>query len=140
MIKDSFGKPHLPNGKGQISLSHCKDFAAVAYHPLQPVGLDMEYLSDRIVTIAPKFIRPEETFLLEEYGEIRGAMLIWSAKESLFKLYGRKSLNFRKHLLISKHNTKLIARVCKDQFDQTFVLNHEWFNEHVLTWVCHEIE
>lgn len=140
IVKDSYGKPQLLSGKGQISISHCKGFAAVAYHPIQPVGIDMEYLSDRILTIAPRFVRPEETFLLEEYGEIHGAMLIWSAKESLFKLYGRKSLNFKEHLLIAKRNNGLIGRICKDSTDQTFILNHEWFEQHVLTWVCHENE
>jgi hypothetical protein len=45
---------------GHVSISHCKNFVAVAYNPSTPIGIDIEYYGDRILKILHKFLDDKE--------------------------------------------------------------------------------
>lgn len=135
LYKDEFGKPHLRHHQGHISLSHCKGYAAAAFHAHHPIGIDMESINERILSITTRFIRDDERMILKEFGELRGAYFIWSAKESLFKLYGRKSLNFKKHLKIHPANGNWYASLNKEDEMFSFELNYQWIDNTILTWM-----
>ena len=93
--KDSFGKPHLVNLPGHISISHCWPYAGVVYHTT-PVGLDIEKVQDKLQRIAPKFLDQDE--LNQSVQSLDKLTLRWSAKEALYKLHGRKQLAFKEQL------------------------------------------
>ena len=42
------GKPHLLRKSGHISISHTKEWVAVAYHPFLPIGIDIERIGEKI--------------------------------------------------------------------------------------------
>src|SRR6201986_861297 len=56
---DAHGKPYLVNLPYHISLSHSFDYAAVMISK-EPVGIDIEQVTDKIERIAHKFMRQEE--------------------------------------------------------------------------------
>ena len=100
IIKDEFGKPHIAGSNKFISLSHTEGYAGVIISDKQ-CGVDVHKLETRIEKIAPKFINKEEWKCLLD-GEERLAQihLFWSAKEALYKFYGKKLLDFREHMHI----------------------------------------
>ena len=97
--KDEHGKPHLREVPGHITISHCWPYAAAAYHPHLPLGLDLEEPRDKLVRLAPKFLDDQE--LNHANNHLDYLALQWSAKESLYKLHGRKQLAFREQLKTS---------------------------------------
>lgn len=100
LIYDEFGKPHLKNGKF-ISITHSYIFTAIIVSDDLHVGIDIEKQRDKILKIAHKFTP------FEEYKTIANAAalickltIVWGAKESLYKIFGKKKLLFLHHIYI----------------------------------------
>jgi len=100
MHYDEYGKPHLKNGK-QISITHSFNFAGVIIG-VQNVGIDIEKQRDKIKRIAHKFVRLEADFV-NKHNEliVRVLTVIWGAKESLYKLFGKTGLSFEENMQIA---------------------------------------
>ncbi len=98
LVKDEFGKPHLRGSSGQVSLSHTTGWAAAAFHPTLPVGLDIEPLREQFGRVVPRVLSATE--IAHASGNISRLAVYWCAKEALYKLYGKRKLTFREHLLV----------------------------------------
>lgn len=94
-IKDQYGKPQLKDSPLQISFSHSEDLVSVAISD-KPIGIDIQIRVDKIQRIRYKFINSEEDKYVDE-DEIDRLHVIWGAKESAFKAYGRKQVDFKLH-------------------------------------------
>ncbi len=82
-----------------VSISHAHHYACVLLSKTQKVGVDIEKIDERVNRVRTKFLRPDEYF----FGDTESAIyptIIWSAKESLYKHYGLKELDFKAHLRI----------------------------------------
>ena len=97
---DSVGAPYI-EGEGYISISHSPGLVGIALNPLYRVGLDLELPREKIVAIAPKFINEEESRFFDVNDSLEMTR-VWSAKEALYKLAGRKKIIFKEELLLSK--------------------------------------
>lgn len=84
----SSGKPYLTDGRN-ISISHTKEYVAVAVSDDYNVALDIEYVSDRVCRVANRFLRDDE--LAETTIQ---KLLVWCAKETLYKLHSEDELVF----------------------------------------------
>ena len=82
ILHDKSGKPYL-DGNMQISLS------AVIVSDSRAVGIDIEYMSDRVDKIARKFIRNDEPMATTIQ-----KLLLWSAKEAVYKLFSSYRLDY----------------------------------------------
>lgn len=96
MEKDENGKPHLAGREYEISLTHTEDFIAVVFSRHSAVGIDLEKPREQIFRILPRLYSPEEVAAVN--GDLDTATIYWSAKEALYKLYGKRAVDFRKHL------------------------------------------
>ncbi len=97
---DAFGKPHLKNGHF-ISITHSFTFTAIIVSDRDPVGIDVEKQRDKIVKIAHKFTPFEEYKTIANHDAlVRKLTIVWGAKESLYKIYGKKKLLFLHHIHI----------------------------------------
>ncbi|MDR1408602.1 MAG: 4'-phosphopantetheinyl transferase superfamily protein [Tannerella sp.] len=93
------GAPYLPDSEYNISISHTKGYAAVILDRAHPVGIDIEYRSERVRRIKSRFLDESECARLA--GASTEALLIcWSAKETSFKMTGQCTADFRKDLRI----------------------------------------
>ena len=88
ILHDKSGKPYL-DGNMQISLSHTKGYRAVIVSDSRAVGIDIEYMSDRVDKIARKFIRNDEPMATTIQ-----KLLLWSAKEAVYKLFSSYRLDY----------------------------------------------
>lgn len=99
--KDSYGKPFLVDTNFQISIAHSFPYATVALHQTKAIGIDIEAHSNKIVGVARRVFHAEELAWAtpEDY------TLLWCAKEAMYKCHGKRSIDFRQHLRVHKHET-----------------------------------
>ncbi len=100
LIYDSFGKPNLKDGK-HISITHSFEFCAIIFSENKTVGIDIEKQRDKILRIAHKFTPLKEYHTIANHHALIGKLtIVWGAKESLYKIYGKKKLRFLHHIYI----------------------------------------
>ena len=98
-LKDKYGKPYMDGSDHFISISHTLDYTAVIASRLS-VGIDIQVILEKIERISGKFIREDEFKFIPEIDKILYYHTIWGAKESMYKAYGRKELDFKHHMSV----------------------------------------
>ena len=81
------GAPYLDGY--HISISHTRGYAAIILSRSHCVGIDIEYMSDRVGRIKDKFVRSDENCT-----DIPSLLVNWSAKETVYKLRHREKLDY----------------------------------------------
>lgn len=114
---DDFGKPHLNNGKG-ISITHSHEFTGIIVSDDKKVGIDIEKQRDKILRIAHKFTPLKEYHTVaNEEALVRKLTIVWCAKESLYKLYGKKGLLFLENINVADFDFEDGKTTAKVSFD-----------------------
>lgn len=135
--KDEYGKPQMLNHKHHISLSHCKQYAAAISGP-NAVGIDVEEVTPRVERIAKRFVHPREEQIVNQNDRLTALYVLWSAKEALYKLYGKRAVDFRDHLIANPFELetrgKFYMEFVKNK-PMLYVMRYELFNNHVMVWV-----
>lgn len=137
-------KPFLPNEAYHFSISHCGDYAAAIVSSTQRVGVDIELVTHRVNKIRHKFLHITELEnwhieALEEQEKYQTLTLLWSAKEAMFKWWGRGDIDFSEcmhvdaSILQSSGVLKAVFR--KDDFVAHLNLHYQLNNELSLVWV-----
>ncbi len=133
------GKPYLKK-KYYISISHTKNFAAVIISKFKNPGIDIEILSDRIYNIANKFMYDNEIEYYKNTERQQFIYMNWSAKETLFKIYEKGELDFKKNLKIHptkiKKKGKINSEITKGDFRKKIKLRYKFLNntKYILVW------
>ncbi len=97
---DEYGKPHLDAGR-YISISHSFTFTAIIFSYETVVGIDIEKQREKILKIAHKFTAIEEYKTIANVDALISKLtIVWGAKESLYKIYGKKKLLFLHHIYV----------------------------------------
>jgi len=94
------GAPYLQDSSLHISISHTKGYAAVLLSPDKPVGIDIEYCSERIHRIKSRFLCGEEFQMLGEHPSTNDLLVCWSAKETAFKMTGQQTADLQTDIRI----------------------------------------
>jgi phosphopantetheinyl transferase len=137
-------KPYLPNEAYHFSISHCGDYAAAIVSSTQRVGVDVEMVTHRVNKIRHKFLHVSELEnwnieSLEEQEKFRTLTLLWSAKEAMFKWWGRGDIDFSDCMQVEAADLKasgiLKAIFRKEDFFASLQLHYRLTNELSLVWV-----
>ena len=94
--KDNYGKPYLNDLPHQISLSHSFPYVAAQLDVTHSVGVDVEQPKEKLLKIAHRIMNAEE--LADAGTNIIKHCIYWCAKETLYKIYGKRGLTFSEHL------------------------------------------
>ena len=133
---DSFGKPHLNNGK-HISITHSHYFSAIIISN-ENCGIDMEMLREKIIKIAPKFIQSENAFLDDNSPDyIQKLTIIWGIKEAIFKIRNEVGISFKDNISVAPFtlsNQKASAQLHFDQTIGSFVCPFETIENFTLVY------
>lgn len=100
---DEHGAPSIED-EGYISISHCEGAVGLALCPAYKIGLDLEKPRPNIAQLAPKFLSAHEKTVFDIDSSLE-LTKIWSAKEALYKLAGRKQIHFKTELLLDKDHS-----------------------------------
>jgi 4'-phosphopantetheinyl transferase len=135
--KDIYNRPSMlvDGEKYHLSITHSSNYAAVMFSKFRNVALDLEKVDERVGRVAHKFINgAEEEMLLQSKNIIHDQTLIWSAKETLYKFYGQKELDFKKHMTIFTQQPQL--RGCLHKTTPIFYeMNDELLDGFILTYM-----
>lgn len=130
LIKDDDGKPHLADARFFVSISHTVGYSAAIAHP-RPCGIDVQRIVPRIRRLAHKFVGATEWPQLTEAEELVQLHLIWSAKEAMYKAYGRRRLDFKQHLSVNLGDQPS-ARLATGDVEMEFALAFRRYPDFVL--------
>lgn len=97
---NEYGAPYIEN-EGFISISHSPGVVGIALCKSFKVGLDLEQRRDKALYLCSKFLSVEESQKLDILSSDEMTK-VWSAKEVLYKLAGRKQILFKHDLLLDK--------------------------------------
>lgn len=132
----SNGKPYLPDGL-HISISHTKRYVALIISRSHPVGIDIERKSDRVHRLAHKFVRDDELLPPHPLHLTYALLLIWSAKEVMFKCMNEEEVDFRKHLhvdLREMNGMPLVGTESRSPHQHTYIIYYMLHSDFVMTW------
>ncbi|MDR0824436.1 MAG: hypothetical protein LBN74_05035 [Prevotella sp.] len=94
------GKPFLVDGSYHVGVSHTKGYVAVAINQEIPIGLDIEYISEKIKRVQSRLVATDE--YIDPENDLIHLLLHWSAKEAMFKFIDVEGVDFLQHLFINK--------------------------------------
>jgi 4'-phosphopantetheinyl transferase len=85
-----------------VSLSHSGTWAAAVLSRGGRVGVDIEIIRDKAQRLASKFLAADEWAAAREAAADNAAhyTLLWSAKETLYKLAAQRGIIFKTQLLL----------------------------------------
>lgn len=137
------GKPYLSDYSYRISFSHSNKYSAAIASRQSEVGIDLEYLLRK---------RNKETrFLFMNQVELDAFharqshelfLLMWSAKETIYKIFGERGTSFKDHIhldisqLEEKPNGILPAIVHKNDLEKRYEIHYSISAEYLLTYTC----
>ena len=131
-------KPYLHHNLYNISISHSKKFTAILIGKKRRVGLDLEFMTSKILRIADKFLRPEELGNIEKDQELYHLYLHWCAKEALYKICDKVDINFVTNLSIEPFKPKvkgLISGTVNNSYmNEKFVLDYFTLKNYAIVW------
>jgi 4'-phosphopantetheinyl transferase superfamily len=128
---NEFGSPYIED-QGFISLSHTHGLVALAHSKTFNVGLDVESIREKAKLLHPKFIHPSEKahFDTEKTFDMS---LLWSFKETLFKLADRKGVHFSADLIIRKEGDRFFGTIHQYDVLHEYELIYQSFKQYLIT-------
>lgn len=128
----SSGKPYLEDGSFHISISHTKKYVGVVVDAVNPLGLDLEQIGDKIKRVQSRVISDKEYITPDN--EVAHLLLHWSAKEAIFKYLDEEGVDFLHHLFVepftpecSGHFSALEKRTHRNiRFEAYYEVNDEF--------------
>ncbi len=118
--KDESGKLCFKNGQKQFSISHSASFTSLIVSD-RLVGIDIQIEQHKISRIESKFVHPEEAQFIDRSLILPYLHIIWGAKESMYKAYGKKLVDFKRDMRIKpfEYNqygeTQISGQLIKDK-------------------------
>ncbi|MCO6494144.1 MAG: 4'-phosphopantetheinyl transferase superfamily protein [Bacteroidetes bacterium] len=133
---DGYGKPYLDEMNDFISFSHKKSHVAVIISNQNKLtGIDIEKIGALPVKLSAKFVSQEDFMPDSLFSQEQKCTLIWSAKETIYKCYGKKELDFRQNLKVcfDKEN-HLTGFINKGDYSKQIPLKYEFIEDFALVY------
>lgn len=144
IVKDPFGKPHFENSSTQFSWSHSGQYAAFIANAHEKTGIDIEIISPKILRIEDKFCNKIDKQQIKKTHHAESLLLIWGAKESMFKWYGEKEVDFKLHMTVEpfdiREEGRFIAQFHKPDKKAEFMMEYKIMNDHLAVWTLEEVK
>jgi 4'-phosphopantetheinyl transferase len=136
------GKPLLREEAYHISISHSHDKLVIICNTQCDTGIDVELIRDKVLKIKDKFLSAIE--LEEAKDNVEKLIIYWAAKETLYKVYGLKEVEFAKHLYVHPFGLKaegmLVGEINLESFQKKFNLHYEKLEDYMLVYVLDELK
>lgn len=131
-------KPVLACDSHHFSISHCGDYAAAIVSTKAAVGIDIEEVKSKIELVSHKFLSPAERSFIDPANELSHKTICWSAKEAMFKWYGRGSVDFKEnmklHPFVFQQAGFITADFNKQDTNTRLYLQYIMENDLCLAW------
>lgn len=129
---DEHGKLHFKNLDYSLSVTHSGLYSGVIISKNHYVGIDIEKLGERINLLAHKFLNEEELSRLPDVDQHKSLTVVWSAKEALYKLYGKSEVQME-HMTIEpfivENDGVIKGKLELDHFQKEYELNYHFSDD-----------
>lgn len=129
-------KPYFDQAGLHLSISHTRRQVAAILSRAVPVGIDLESIHPKVLRVKDKFLSAAEQAFAGE--DLNKNLVYWCAKETLYKLHGRRQVLFREHLQVgpvgSKPLGQLPAAIQTPEFAQQYQVHYEVGTDFILTY------
>ena len=138
------GRPFVADSDSSISISHTGDFIAMIRDRNLNPAIDIEIKTRRVNPILKRFTTDNELSKVEAVFPENPGILIWSAKECLFKMMDTEGVLFKDHLLLKNITMQGASfhaewRVVHPKFQTRVFTNSFIFDELLISYVDHQI-
>jgi len=138
IIYDSNKKPFLADKSPNISISHSKNYSALILSSLSRVGIDIEYMHNKIQNVIPKFINTKEYIVPDTALRIQHLFIHWCAKEALYKAYNGTYYSFKNHFTIEPFEPDtegyITANIHHNIGDEIISLSYMQLQDYMVVW------
>lgn len=131
IAKNDQNCPFLEGSDWKISISHKNDWCAVFLHPYSPIGIDIEELHERLEKTAPRILSADELYLAANLEKLA---FFWAAKEAIYKLYGKKGLDFNQNIHIIKKEELYFGKIVLPDFSLEMRLEKILYQNYVIAF------
>ncbi|MFY8003855.1 MAG: 4'-phosphopantetheinyl transferase family protein [Chitinophagaceae bacterium] len=138
-------KPYLPHNSLFFSISHTSAYVAAIISNEVGVGIDVERVSERVLTVQHKFLHTNEAALIQQlekanFLQQQMATLIWCAKEAIYKWWGSSDLIFKEMIEVfpPSHLQKAgdaKANIYTDKGNFCLALNYLFIDNYCVVWL-----
>lgn len=130
--------PYLYPRDFEISVTHSFPYAGLAISK-NKIGIDIEPFNPKITRIQHKFLQKEESHFIEKEKEVAYLTVIWSLKESLYKIHHSNYWSLKKHYEVKPFHLDfpfgIKCRVHDDKVSDLFSARVEFFENYCFTVV-----
>lgn len=138
---DDKGKPYLADDTRHISISHSHDRLVIILNDREETGIDIELIREKVLKIKHKFLKKVE--LADANDDVEKLLIYWAAKESLYKIYGLKEVDFVHHLYVKPFIKELSGTIIGEikllKSHHLFELNYQIIDNYVLVYATKKI-
>ncbi|SFI07579.1 4'-phosphopantetheinyl transferase family protein [Halpernia frigidisoli] len=131
-------EPYLSPQDHFISITHSFPFAAVAVSK-EKIGIDMEKFNEKILRIEHKFIYSNEANFFLEKEKVEYLTVIWSVKESLYKIHHSNYFSLKQNYKVEEFDLKNLHKINCSVYDENncdhFSARVEFFEDYCFTIV-----
>ncbi len=138
---DDKGKPYLADDARHVSISHSHDRLVIILNAKEETGIDIELIREKVLKIKHKFLKKVE--LADANDDVEKLLIYWAAKETLYKIYGLKEVDFVHHLyvkpFIKEASGTIIGEIKLLKFHQLFELHYQLIDNYVLVYATEKL-
>lgn len=130
-------KPFIKGAPLSLSISHSFERVGIYLKDSEPIGLDIQKVTDKIQRIKHKFLNNEEQDNLN-IRETETLTIYWSLKEAAFKAYGINNIYLKDNIHILKYEAEggiAVCKVQKDFYNEIFHLRFQLKDNYALAYV-----
>lgn len=146
-LNNEEGKPYLSDNSYHISYSHSAHYASAVASSNNHVAIDVEiFRKNRSLEVAKMFMDEWELSYFKQHPNPYFFFLIWSAKETLFKVHGKRGIYFRENIHVNledfslKQNGSVLGIVQSNEIERYYDVYYEIFSDFVLTYTCDRMQ
>lgn len=131
-------KPFIRNRTEHISISHSHDKLAIILNTQENTGIDIELIREKVLNIKEKFLNRKEIVLANN--NVEKLVTFWAVKETLYKIYGLKEIEFIENLFIESFDEfQIKGRIRTENQNKLFLLCHETIENYKLVYALQEL-
>ncbi len=138
IVYNKNNKPFLKDGSRFISISHSYKLTAILLSTNEKVGIDLEYMSSNIATLAFKFLNRKERVAKETEERRYHLYIHWCAKEALYKICDKDGINIKKDITIAPFKVndsgEIRGKVRTDKINESFDLCYSKYDNYAIVW------
>lgn len=138
LTKNENGSPRLSGTPYCFGISHTRDYVSCVIST-HKAGCDIERFQERILRLSSRFMTAADQQWADDENRLAKTHLIWGIKESAYKTWGRKRIDWNEHIRIdpidwNPLNGHFTGTIGNDTGMLDFHGEYQYFPQFLFVW------